>query len=133
MSDVTALLSFARYYFIAVGLVLIAGGLMGFLKARSVASLIAGGVSGLLLILSAILFAGHLQSGLVLALLVCLALAGRFVPALLRGKLMPAGYVAPLALIGVIVALYILLHPAVSPAGEAPALQPDAPAAPAPR
>ena len=110
MNDVTALLAFARVYFLAVGVVMIVGGLMGFLKARSVASLIAGGISGLMLIVSAILFAGHLQGGLITALLVCLALAGRFVPALLRGKLMPAGYVAPLSLLGVVLALYLLLH-----------------------
>jgi uncharacterized membrane protein (UPF0136 family) len=112
------LLSFARIYFVLVGIVLIAGGLIGFLKANSTASLVSGGISGLLWILSALLFAGQLQIGLVIALLVCLLLAGRFVPALVRGKRMPAAYVAPLALVGVVLALWILLHLAAAPAAQ---------------
>jgi uncharacterized membrane protein (UPF0136 family) len=110
MTDFFSLLPFARVYFLVVGLVMIAGGTAGFVKANSLASLIAGGVSGVLLILSSFLLSTHLQAGLVIALLVSLALAGRFLPALIRGKLLPAAYVAPLALIGVVLALWILLH-----------------------
>jgi uncharacterized membrane protein (UPF0136 family) len=110
MSDAFSLLPFARIYFLVVGLVMISGGAVGYSKAKSVASLVAGGVSGLLLLLSAFLLASHFEAGLVLALLVCLALAGRFTPALVRGKMMPAVYVAPLSLGGFVLALWLLLY-----------------------
>ena len=120
MSALAALLSFARVYFLVVGFVLIAGGIIGLIKARSMASLLAGAISGFLLLVSSYLLtgspvasehgAGGLMEGLAVALLVCLALLGRFGLALFRGKWMPAGYVAPLSLIGVVVALWILLR-----------------------
>jgi uncharacterized membrane protein (UPF0136 family) len=110
MMNTYPLLAFARIYFLFAGLVMISGGVVGYTKAKSVASLVAGGVSGLLLLLSAFLLVGHLEAGLVIALLVCLALAGRFTPALVRGKMMPAVYVAPLSLGGVVLALWLLLH-----------------------
>jgi uncharacterized membrane protein (UPF0136 family) len=110
MNDAFPLLAFARIYFFIMGLVMISGGVVGYSKAKSSASLVAGGVSGLLLFLSSFLLVGHLEAGLVIALLVCLALAGRFTPALVRGKMMPAVYVAPLSLGGVVLALWLLLH-----------------------
>lgn len=99
----------AAVYFSFTGLVMIAGGFMGFVKAKSVASLVAGLISGLLLLLSVALMARHVQGGLVLALIVCLALAGRFLPALLRGKMMPAAYVAPLSVLGALLAGWLLM------------------------
>jgi uncharacterized membrane protein (UPF0136 family) len=110
MNSYPALLPFAQIYFPIVGVVMIAGGFVGFLKAKSVASLIAGSVSGLLLIIGACLFGVQLQVGLVVVLLVCLALLGRFLPALFRGKMMPAAYVAPLSLIGAVLSLWLLLQ-----------------------
>ena len=105
----------AAVYFTFVGLVMIAGGFMGFVKAKSVASLVAGLISGLLLLASVALMSRHLEGGLVLALIVCLALAGRFLPALLRGKMMPAAYVAPLSVLGVVLAGWLLMSGAGHP------------------
>jgi len=45
----------AKVYFIVFGLLTAVGGLMGYLKAQSVASLVAGGIAGILLIVGALL------------------------------------------------------------------------------
>jgi uncharacterized membrane protein (UPF0136 family) len=96
----------AKIYFIIFGLLTIVGGVMGYVKAGSTASIIAGSISGILLLLAAFLLPGNLTVGLVLAAVVSLALAGRFVPAFIKtGSLMPAGLMSVLSVIGLIVAI----------------------------
>ena len=96
----------AKIYFIIFGLLTIVGGVMGYVKAGSTASLVAGSVSGILLLLAAFLLPGNLAVGLALAAVVSVALAGRFVPAFMNtGKVMPAGLMSVLSVIGVIMAI----------------------------
>jgi uncharacterized membrane protein (UPF0136 family) len=96
----------AKIYFIVFGLLTIVGGVMGYVKAGSTASIIAGSVSGILLLLAAFLLPGNLTVGLVLAAVVSLALAGRFVPAFIKtGSIMPAGLMSVLSVIGLIMAI----------------------------
>ena len=92
-----------NYYFVFGGLA-IAGGLMGFIKKGSAASLIAGGLSGILLLIAAIWLKDRPQNGLILGAVVSFALAGRFIPAFLKKfDWMPAGLMAVLSVIGLIV------------------------------
>ncbi len=96
----------AKLYFIVFGVLTIIGGLIGYLKAGSTISLIAGAVSGILLLLAAYLMPGNLALGLGLALLVSLLLAGRFVPNFIAtGKIMPAGMMSILSVIGIVMAV----------------------------
>ncbi|MEY2562456.1 MAG: hypothetical protein QOH88_649 [Verrucomicrobiota bacterium] len=96
----------AKIYFIIFGLFTIVGGVMGYVKAASTPSLIAGSISGILLLLAAFLLPNNLAAGLILAALVSLALAGRFVPAFMKtGQIMPAALMSGLSVIGVIVAI----------------------------
>ena len=91
------------YFYIVFGILSIVGGLIGFLKAGSKASLIAGGISGVLLIVSAVLLRSNVTAGLVLGGVISLALAGRFVPALLKGgAFMPAGLMSILSVISIV-------------------------------
>ncbi len=76
-----------KYFYLIFGLLAIVGGLMGFLKAKSRASLIAGSITGVVLIISAIfIFRGQNNWGLLLGLLVSAALAGQFVPKVMLGR-----------------------------------------------
>jgi uncharacterized membrane protein (UPF0136 family) len=96
----------AKIYFIIFGLLTIAGGVMGYVKAGSVASIVAGAISGVLLLLAAFLLPQQLAAALILAAVVSILLASRFLPAFLKtGKFMPAGMMAILSVIGVIMAI----------------------------
>ena len=105
----------ARVFFIFFALVSFGGGSLGFVKSQSVASLVAGGISGALLFVGAILFHHNWHLGLGICLFVSLALLGRFAPALFRRQFSPAGYIVPLAVIGVVLALTIFLSPGAHP------------------
>jgi uncharacterized membrane protein (UPF0136 family) len=77
------------------GLLVFVGGLIGFLKAKSRASLISGIGSALLLgIASGLVSSGYVRAGAGLGAFVALALIGRFFPAFMKTKkVMPAGMV----------------------------------------
>jgi uncharacterized membrane protein (UPF0136 family) len=99
------MLEFTKIYLFLFGVLTIAGGVVGFVKAGSRASLIAGGVSGALLLVAGYLVgAGNVLVGLILGLVLSLALAGQFGPKFVRTrKVMPAGLMAVLGIIGIIV------------------------------
>ncbi|MEO8180386.1 MAG: TMEM14 family protein [Deltaproteobacteria bacterium] len=63
------------------GLIALIGGLIGYLSKGSVASLVAGGLSGCLLLAAAALVPQRPKLGLIGALVISLALTGRFVSA----------------------------------------------------
>ena len=96
----------AKIYFIIFGLLTIAGGIIGYLKAGSVASIIAGAITGVLLLVAAFLLPEHRVAGLATALIVSLLLAAQFVPKLIRtGRIIPAGMMSVLSVIGIIAAM----------------------------
>lgn len=99
------MLDVTKFYLFIFGALTIAGGVMGYLKAGSNASLIAGSVSGLLLLLAGYLVAsGKAQPGLILGIVISVALAGRFIPAFLAThKFMPAGMMALLSVAGIVI------------------------------
>ena len=106
------MLDLVRLYLFAFGVLTVAGGVMGFVKAKSRASLIAGSLSG-----AALLFAGYLvgsgsRIGLIVGLVVSLALAGRFIMTFRKSrKVMPAGLMALLGIAGVVVTALGLYMP----------------------
>ena len=96
----------AKIYFIVFGALTIAGGIVGYAKAGSVASIIAGSIAGVLLLVAAFLLPEHRVAGLATALVISLLLAAQFIPKLLRtGRVMPAGIMSVLSVIGVIVVI----------------------------
>ena len=96
----------AKIYFIAFGVLTIVGGIVGYLKAGSVASIIAGSITGVLLLVAAFLLPEHRAIGLATAFILSLLLAAQFVPKCIRtGRVMPAGMMSILSVIGLIAAI----------------------------
>jgi uncharacterized membrane protein (UPF0136 family) len=96
----------AKIYFIVFGVLTIVGGIVGYVKAGSVASIIAGSITGVLLLVAAFLLPEHRMVGLATALIVSLLLAAQFIPKLLRtARVMPAGIMSVLSVIGIIVVI----------------------------
>lgn len=100
------MLSAAKIYFIVFGVLTIAGGIVGYVKAGSVASIVAGSISGVLLLIGAFALPEHRMPGLLIGLIVSLLLAAQFIPKFFRtGKVMPAGLMALLSVTGIIAAI----------------------------
>lgn len=88
MIQTVALVATAAY-----GVLSLAGGIMGFVKAGSRASLIAGGVSGVLLIGSAVLAASNPVAGFIIASVISAALIARFAKSAFGAGAKPVGRV----------------------------------------
>jgi uncharacterized membrane protein (UPF0136 family) len=97
----------ASWIVLIYGILVAAGGVMGYVNAKSAASLVAGGISGILLAGAAIaMMRGSYQAGWWVALIVTILLLGRFGSAALKGfKMMPGGMVIILSVIVLIVLL----------------------------
>ena len=97
----------AKIYFIAFGVLTIAGGIVGYVKAGSVASIIAGSITGSTAAccrISSCPTSRHWDWRLHSSSL--FLLAAQFVPKFLRtGRVMPAGMMSILSVIGVIAAI----------------------------
>lgn len=96
----------AKIYFFIFGVLTIAGGIIGYVKAGSTPSIIAGSITGILLLIGAWLIPEHRAAGLIVVLVVSLLLALQFIPKFIRGgKVMPAGMMSILSAIGLAVAV----------------------------
>jgi uncharacterized membrane protein (UPF0136 family) len=106
LTDAATMIGPAKIYFIIFGLLTIVGGVIGYVKAGSTASIVAGAISGIALIIAAFLLPGNAAVGLIIAGVVSIALAARFIPAFMKtGKIMPAGLMALLSAVGVVMAI----------------------------
>ncbi|MEI6349700.1 MAG: TMEM14 family protein [Verrucomicrobiota bacterium] len=94
------------YYFILGGLTIL-GGIIGYVKAKSVPSIIAGTLFGLILAgAGALMVFGNTQPGLILGILATVAMAGQFIPKVMGSRAAPHVIVmAILSAIGVILTL----------------------------
>ena len=105
----SAMFSAVWLYLHAFGILTIVGGVVGYVRAKSRASLIAGTIAGALLLVSGYLVGTSGRSGLFLGLAVSLTLAGRFVGAYVRSrKVMPAGLMSLLSIVGVVLTVLAL-------------------------
>ena len=104
------MIDYTKIFYFIFGALTIAGGVIGFIKAGSNASLIAGGVSGALLLLAGYLIKDKPQIGLILGLVLSIALAAKFVPAFLKTHaVMPAGMMSVLSVVGIVLTVLALV------------------------
>ncbi len=97
-------------YYMVFGILTIIGGIIGFVKAKSTASIIAGSISGFILILSSLVLPERPILGGVIALCVSVLLAGKFVPDFVHKRaFMPGGLMALLSLAGIALTILALL------------------------
>ena len=99
-----------RIFYFIFAFLSIGGGYMGFRNKNSKASLIAGAIAGLVLLACGVFMSGTDHGPpLVAGLFVCILLAGKFVPdALTKRSFMPAGLMALLSVVGIILSLLSL-------------------------
>ena len=96
----------AKIYFLVFGVLTIAGGIIGYVKAGSVVSVIAGAITGVLLLVAGWMLPQHRELGLILGLFISAILAAQFIPRVFRTKrLVPAGVMSVLSVIGIIIAI----------------------------
>ncbi|MBL8149216.1 MAG: TMEM14 family protein [Blastocatellia bacterium] len=89
---------------IVYGLFVALGGVMGYAKAKSKASLIAGSVSGVLLLASGFILTQGIQAGYYIAMILTVALLGLFAQRFLKTKsFMPAGMMCVISFVVLIV------------------------------
>jgi uncharacterized membrane protein (UPF0136 family) len=96
----------AKIYFLIFGALTIIGGVIGYVKAGSLPSIIAGSIAGVLLLIGGALLPEYRAIGLATGLVISLLLAAQFIPKFIRtSKVMPAGMMSILSVIGIVVAL----------------------------
>ncbi|MCC6353254.1 MAG: TMEM14 family protein [Verrucomicrobiae bacterium] len=95
-------------YYMVFGVLAAAGGVLGWVRAKSVASVVAGFASGALLVAGGLLAAGGNSAGDWMAGVVSALLLGRFGPAWAKGKTMPGAPMTVLSVAGLLVAGWAL-------------------------
>ncbi|HPA19205.1 MAG TPA: TMEM14 family protein [Verrucomicrobiae bacterium] len=98
----------AAVYYVVFGVLAAAGGVLGWVRARSVASVVAGLASGVALFAAGQLGSGGNRAGHWIAAVVSALLLARFGPAWARGKAMPGAPMTVLSVVGLIVSAWAL-------------------------
>jgi uncharacterized membrane protein (UPF0136 family) len=96
----------AKAYYLIFAILTLVGGIMGFVKAKSSASLIAGGVSGALLVVASVMLPHRPVVAYVIGLTVSVLLTGKFLPDYIHKKaIVPGGLMALLSIAGIVLTL----------------------------
>ena len=95
-----------KVYYILFGLLTVAGGIMGYVKAKSLVSIISGTVAGALLITASLMLPRMPVKAFIIGLSVSVLLAGKFVPDFIHKKaLVPGGLMALLSVASIVLTL----------------------------
>lgn len=106
------MINVTKFYYIIFALLTLAGGIMGFVSARSRVSLIAGIVAGVLLLVASWLLKEQRQTAFIIGLMVSILLAGKFIPDFIHKKaFVPGGLMSVLSAVGVVLTLLAWYRP----------------------
>jgi uncharacterized membrane protein (UPF0136 family) len=96
-----------KVYYAVFAALAVVGGIIGFARAKSVISLVAGIISGAVLATASWMIPGrHPNVAYIMALLVSVLLAGKFVPDTMHKRaVVPGGLMALLSLAGIVLTL----------------------------
>jgi uncharacterized membrane protein (UPF0136 family) len=107
---VAAAVGFTKVYYVVFAVLTIVGGIMGYVKAKSIVSIISGSISGIILIVCSILLRERPIVAGVLALIVSVLLAGKFVPDYVHKRaFVPGGLMALLSLVSIVATILVLI------------------------
>jgi len=110
VAKVFLVVSVTKIYYLVFALLTLVGGVMGFVKAKSVASIVSGAIAGGVLIVASLLLPEHPIYAEVPALCVSVLLAGKFLPDFIHKKaFVPSGLMALLSLASVVLTILALL------------------------
>ncbi len=99
-----------KVYYLIFAVLTIVGGVIGYLKVKSIVSLFSGAISGVLLIASSLLLRERPILACVIALCVSVLLAGKFVPDFIHKRaIVPGGLMAFLSALSIVVTILALL------------------------
>ena len=103
------IVAFTKVYYLIFAVLTIIGGIMGYVKAKSVISVVSGTISGVILIIASSLLREHPISGGVVGLIVSVLLAGKFVPDFVHKRaFVPGGLMAFLSLASIVISILAL-------------------------
>jgi len=105
-----SILPVTRIYYLIFGILTIMGGVMGYVKAKSVVSIISGTICGAVLVAASYLLKEHPIAAEVSALCISVLLAGKFLPDYIHKKaFVPGGLMAILSVLGIVVSILALV------------------------
>ncbi len=115
VSEPVSMIHHTSLYFVIFGAISLLLGMVAYFRKRSIPSLVIGGFFGLALTASGLMIekqisrAGTGMGGVIFGLVLCVLLAGRFIPVFIKKReLYPAGILATLSLVGLILGLITL-------------------------
>lgn len=95
-----------KIYYIVFAALTAVGGVMGYVKAKSVVSVIAGLISGALLVTASMLLPNRPEMAYTIGITVSVLLAGKFVPDFIHKKtIVPGGLMALLSIASIVLTL----------------------------
>jgi uncharacterized membrane protein (UPF0136 family) len=112
LGTLTTVAAVAKYYYFVFAFLTLIGGIIGYLKAKSLASIISGSLCGAILVAAGVMLYEKrpIVAG-VIALCVSVLLAGKFVPDFIHKKaVIPGGLMALLSLASIVLSILVLIR-----------------------
>jgi uncharacterized membrane protein (UPF0136 family) len=106
----SAIETVTKVYYLVFAVITIAGGIMGYVKAKSVVSVFSGSLAGILLIVASSILPQRSLRAYIIGLIVSIMLAGKFVPDFVHKKaIVPGGLMALLSVASIVLTILAMI------------------------